>query len=689
MSTPSDKPPTADPNPKDDLTKEEPLNTGDEVKAEAKGEVKDEVKEEVKEDPDERPTPTTEVGTPYGPPTRVKKEEDHDDLVDLTVPKARGADAMFEDVDAAEVVDLTYEGIAEIDGVDHFVCEDFKIPQIPKPHIITRPLRSLHENIVSGHIILDPEYQREVVWDEGRASLLITSILMGYFIPPIIFNVKETTMENNGKQKSVYTRICVDGKQRLTSVHKFMTGQIGFFDSNSPQKKWFFCHPTYNGKEQFSNHNILPKAVKDFFMNQAFCCYEYTDMKPDTEETMFQLVQRGIALTPAEKMRAMSTEWATYTKQYEDDYVLIVNLSKQTRASGFRLILTIFTMIQEVISRKRKRSSAPTLQASPQSLIKVLEDREPIPNELKLKFKSVFDKYETLIKNCSDQITATRYRVKANSVFDPAPEFLHDPGVEHVRTFSPLELIGTAILVACHMEFRSEDELIEDIKSMRIYLRVKHKDLRVNAQCWFTVWEFTYEEMRRRRGIVELSLGGVIPMTIGPPITSTSSIQYASPYAIGSISPGASHSETSGSTTPARQANKRRQESSASSDLTSIGSTPEPTRVTRAAVKPKGKKSVVKASTKKDNDTKIESEVKDEGDGSTAKAPAGNKDAASKEVKSEDESEKDDPPKQKPRPKKNSSKGLDAKSKGAASSKRARSASKSSPQTTKKSKKET
>jgi hypothetical protein len=45
----------------------------------------------------------------------------------------------------------------------------------------------------------------------------------------------------------------------------------------------------------------------------------------DTEETMFQLVQRGIALTPAEKMRAMSTEWAAFAKQYEDDYVLIVN----------------------------------------------------------------------------------------------------------------------------------------------------------------------------------------------------------------------------------------------------------------------------------------------------------------------------------------------------------------------------
>jgi hypothetical protein len=80
-----------------------------------------------------------------------------------------------------------------------------------------------------------------------------------------------------------------------------------------------------NGREVASTRNILPKAVKDFFRDQFFCCYEYEELSLDTEETMFQLVQRGIALTPAEKMRAMSTEWAAFAKQYEDDYILIVN----------------------------------------------------------------------------------------------------------------------------------------------------------------------------------------------------------------------------------------------------------------------------------------------------------------------------------------------------------------------------
>jgi len=69
----------------------------------------------------------------------------------------------------------------------------------------------------------------------------------------------------------------------------------------------------------------LPNAVKEFFQQQFFCCYEYDELTVETEENMFQLVQRGIALTAAEKMRAMSTEWATFTKQYEDDYALVVN----------------------------------------------------------------------------------------------------------------------------------------------------------------------------------------------------------------------------------------------------------------------------------------------------------------------------------------------------------------------------
>lgn len=155
-------------------------------------------------------------------------------------------------------------------------------------------------------------------------------------------------------------------------------------------------------------------------------------------------------------------------------------------------------MIQEVNAGRRKRASAPTLQASPQALIRILEDKSPINPLLKLRFKAIFDKFETLVKISSTQITTTKFRIDRNSVFDPAPDFLRGEDVEHVRTFSPLELIATAILVSYHMENRSDAELLQDVKEMRYHLRRKHKDLRVNAQCWITVWEYIMALEERR-----------------------------------------------------------------------------------------------------------------------------------------------------------------------------------------------
>ncbi|TAQ88686.1 hypothetical protein B7494_g2962 [Chlorociboria aeruginascens] len=413
------------------------------------------------------------------PGVKIKKEDSDDAFATYQASDDEDDDDMFGEVDEYETVNRSYEGLASLAGVEHFVCQD---------------------GIECNRIQLNPDYQRDVVWDESRASLLIMSLLMGYFIPPIIFNFNDIIVtDEKGKKTPSTLRVCVDGKQRLTSVYKFMKGAIGIYDSSNPPKKWYYCHPIVNGKQTLSTHNILPAAVKNFFLEKKLCVYEYKKLTKSVEETMFQLVQRGVALTPAEKMRAMSTPWAVFAKQYEQDYQMIVNLSKQHRASGFRLILTIFTMIQEVMAGQRRRSSTPTLQASPQSLLKVLEDKEPLNAALKLKLKGIFDKYESLIQECSVQVTATRFKVKKNSAFDPAPDFLLTDGLHHVRTFSPLELVATGILVAYHMGRRPDEMLIGDIKELRYYLREHQKDLRLNAQCWATAWEFIQNELPRRR----------------------------------------------------------------------------------------------------------------------------------------------------------------------------------------------
>jgi hypothetical protein len=166
--------------------------TSDSEKA-PKAKVKTEVKPEVKPDPD---ADFTSTATGSAPRLRIKKEEDLEEdygKIDRSLPEAQEEDNMFEDVDEDEYVDLTYEGIAHVNGVRHFVCEGFKIRQIPEPFIVKRSLLHLfrmphakirlllqltyQECIESKAIVLDPDYQRDVVWDEGRGALLITSIL--------------------------------------------------------------------------------------------------------------------------------------------------------------------------------------------------------------------------------------------------------------------------------------------------------------------------------------------------------------------------------------------------------------------------------------------------------------------------------------------------------------------------------
>jgi len=58
------------------------------------------------------------------------------------------------------------------------------------------------------------------------------------------------------------------------------------------------------------------------------------------------------------------------------------------------------------------------------------------------------------------------------------------------RTFSPVELVGTAVLVSYHMATRTDAQLLKAVKELRRHLRIHFKDLRLNAQCWSSVWEF-------------------------------------------------------------------------------------------------------------------------------------------------------------------------------------------------------
>lgn len=58
-----------------------------------------------------------------------------------------------------------------------------------------------------------PLFFIDVVWPETKQIGIIDSVFRNFYIPPVIFAVN--TYEDGSE-----TKTCIDGKQRLTSIHK-------------------------------------------------------------------------------------------------------------------------------------------------------------------------------------------------------------------------------------------------------------------------------------------------------------------------------------------------------------------------------------------------------------------------------------------------------------------------------------
>jgi uncharacterized protein with ParB-like and HNH nuclease domain len=73
--------------------------------------------------------------------------------------------------------------------------------------------------MVRLHDFMQSNAPTDVVWPESKMIHLIDSMFRNFYIPPIIFAVHKSDDDDE-------IRVCVDGKQRLTSIQKFFDGQV-------------------------------------------------------------------------------------------------------------------------------------------------------------------------------------------------------------------------------------------------------------------------------------------------------------------------------------------------------------------------------------------------------------------------------------------------------------------------------
>ena len=72
-------------------------------------------------------------------------------------------------------------------------------------------VRQLSEKIADGTVVLQPDFQRNYVWNSERVSRYVESLLLGFPTPPVFL-----AEESDG------TWIVIDGHQRLETLFKFM-----------------------------------------------------------------------------------------------------------------------------------------------------------------------------------------------------------------------------------------------------------------------------------------------------------------------------------------------------------------------------------------------------------------------------------------------------------------------------------
>ena len=82
--------------------------------------------------------------------------------------------------------------------------------QLADPEII-----SIVDKINRGRLVLQPDFQRQYVWDVEKASRLIESALLDIPLPTIYLSE-----EVDGKT------YVIDGQQRLTSFYSFVIGTL-------------------------------------------------------------------------------------------------------------------------------------------------------------------------------------------------------------------------------------------------------------------------------------------------------------------------------------------------------------------------------------------------------------------------------------------------------------------------------
>ncbi|HEY7212805.1 MAG TPA: DUF262 domain-containing protein [Bryobacteraceae bacterium] len=229
-------------------------------------------------------------------------------------------------------------GVPELtDGADEGDLEVDLENQTLSPDKNDRSLAELHRWKKTGRLIVDPEWQREYVWDTRRASRLIESILIDLPVPVVYLAAnKESKYE------------VIDGLQRLTSVFRFFDGEYDL--------KGLEIRREFNGRYFHQIPEIWQRKLEDATLRT----FELPARTP--KDVMFLIFERlntgGLALNDMEirnclfrgRLNALIKDLAR-----RPDFVKTVSQKNIDRRMTDRALVLRFLAFYQMTHKKARR----------------------------------------------------------------------------------------------------------------------------------------------------------------------------------------------------------------------------------------------------------------------------------------------------------------------------------------------
>lgn len=164
----------------------------------------------------------------------------------------------------------------------------------------TWSILEIFQKIKDKKLLLNPEYQRNVIWDKAKKTAFIESLFMGIIIPPVY--VVEIPGDNILEEN---TYEVVDGKQRLSTIDDFIKGTLVL------QEKSLEYYPDWFAGKVFSSIRQEHSEMVNEMLSSVLDIYVITANSPEfTKYDIFSRLNKG-----AEKLKVNEIRKAIYRSE--------------------------------------------------------------------------------------------------------------------------------------------------------------------------------------------------------------------------------------------------------------------------------------------------------------------------------------------------------------------------------------